>query len=109
MSEVVVEGAVDGAVAGSNDVAAVTGLRQQQVAVSAVALVGEAVGPNRLDQHQGAVRQSPHQAVGSHKTAVIMWRTAATRDHRHKQHQHHQYDNRQPFHRYKDSNLVLSL
>ena len=49
------QGAVDVAVAGGGDVAAVSGLGEQQVAVGAVALAGEAVAIDGLDDGQGAV------------------------------------------------------
>ncbi|MBR6432553.1 MAG: hypothetical protein IKS64_06845 [Muribaculaceae bacterium] len=62
--EVVGEGAVDVAVAGGGDVAAVAGLGEQQVAVGTVALGGQAVGADGLDKRQGAVGFVVHEAVG---------------------------------------------
>ncbi|MBQ6078737.1 MAG: hypothetical protein IJK93_00525 [Muribaculaceae bacterium] len=81
---VIAQGAVDVTIAGGNDVAAIAGLGEQQVAVGTVALVGQTVGRQCLDERQGAVRGRLHEAVGCHEPRVIAVRTTAPHDHRHK-------------------------
>lgn len=62
-----------------------------------VAFVGEAVNVDGADNGERAIGIVAHEAVGRHEAAVIAWRTAASRDHRHECH-NHQYDQRQLFH-----------